>query len=51
MTVENVQSSANKINLKLVIELGKSLIYVRKRRGPNIDSWGTPQFVIIKESI
>ena len=26
-------------------------IYIRKRRGPNIDPWGTPQFMILRDDI
>ena len=37
-----VVSSANRIKLKSVLVFTKSLIYVRKRRGPRIDPCGTP---------
>jgi len=37
-----VESSANKLNLKKSLQLGKSLIKIRNRRGPKIDPCGTP---------
>ena len=37
-----VVSSAKRIKLKSVLAFTKSLMYVRKRRGPRIDPWGTP---------
>ena len=37
-----VVSSAKRIQLKSGLVFTKSIIYVRKRRGPGIYPWGTP---------
>ena len=37
-----VLSSANKVNLKNSEQLGKSLMNIRKSKGPRMDPWGTP---------
>ena len=37
-----VVSSAYKMNSRLAHTLWISLIYIMKRRGPNIETWGTP---------
>ena len=41
----SVLSSANKVDLKKLVQFGKSLINIRKRRGPKIDPWGTPRSI------
>ena len=38
----NVLSSANNINLKWEEQLGKSLMKIKKSKGPNTLPWGTP---------
>ena len=40
--LDNVVSSAYMIKLKILLALGKSLIYRIKSKGPKIDPWGTP---------
>ena len=35
-------SSAYKINIKNVLTSGRSIMYIRKRSGPNINPCGTP---------
>ena len=39
---DRVLSSAYNVNLKNGLQLGKSLMNIRKRRGPKIDPCGTP---------
>ncbi len=34
--------SSAKSELNKLVHLGKSFIYIRKRRGPRMDPWGTP---------
>ena len=43
-------SSANKVGKHMwFIEPGRSLIYIRKIRGPSIDPWGTPLIIKVTE--
>ena len=39
---ETVVSSAKIENLRAELEVGRSLMYIKKRRGPRTDPWGTP---------
>jgi hypothetical protein len=32
-------SSANRINLNILVELGRSLMYIKNSRGPSIEPW------------
>ena len=39
-------SSAYMMGVNLSLAMARSLIYIKKRRGPNIDPWGTPVVII-----
>jgi hypothetical protein len=39
--------SAYKTTLACLIFKGKSFIYTKNKRGPNIDPWGTPHLVVL----
>ena len=45
--VDKVLSSANKMYLKRLDELGRSLMKIRKRSGPKFDPWGTPWVILL----
>ena len=39
---DNVASSANRSRMHIFIDIRKSLMYIRKSKGPRTDPWGTP---------
>ena len=41
-------SSANKNNFSLSDILGRSLMYIKKSKGPKTEPWGTPQDIPLR---
>ena len=44
--LSSVVSSAYMMGVNFALAMARSLIYIKKRRGPNIDPWGTPVDII-----
>ena len=42
---DKVASSANRSTMIVFIDIGKSLMYIRKSKGPRTDPWGTPAVI------
>ena len=43
--MNNVMSSAYIKMLKMLLTVGRSLMYVKNNRGPKKDPWGTPVLI------